>query len=124
MQINSVQGFTSSKNIDSSLPNDLGTAKNTSFSSKAVGITEHVKKFKEAIGEEDFDKIVNKVKDINSDLRYTRFEFKIHDVTKRVMVKIYDKTSDELISEVPPEKFLDLLAGIWEQAGLIVDEKI
>jgi len=40
------------------------------------------------------------------------------------MVKIYDKTNDELITEIPPEKFLDLIAGLWKQAGLIVDEKV
>ncbi|MFY9498265.1 MAG: hypothetical protein WAP93_04150 [Tepidanaerobacteraceae bacterium] len=25
---------------------------------------------------------------------------------------------------MPPEKFLDLIAGLWKQAGLIVDERV
>ena len=50
-------------------------------------------------------------------------EFKIHDGTKRVMVRIVDRITSDVIAEIPPEKFLDLLAGLWKQAGLIVDEK-
>lgn len=117
-------GFTSLNNIDNPLRNDSSIAQSNSYISKTGEIEETVKDFKEIVGKDDFDKIVDKAKDINSDLKYTRFEFSIHDVTKRVMVKIYDRASDELISEVPPEKLLDLLAGIWEQAGLVVDKKI
>ena len=83
-----------------------------------------VKDFKRALGKEDFDLIIDSLKSIPTELTFTRLEFKIHDDTRRVMVRIYDKVSDELISEVPPEKFLDLIAGLWKQAGLIVDEKV
>lgn len=83
-----------------------------------------IKDFKKAVGKDDFDHIVGSIQSMSEDLKYTRLEFEIHADTKRVMVKIYDRNSDELISEVPPEKFLDLLAGLWEQAGLIVDEKV
>lgn len=117
-------GFTSSSNFNNVLENEYSTSHNNSSIANTGEIEETVKNFKKVIGKEDFDRIIDKAKDINSDLRYTRFEFSIHDVTKRVMVKIYDRASDELISEVPPEKLLDLLAGIWEQAGLIVDEKV
>lgn len=83
-----------------------------------------IKDFKKAVGKDDFDHIVGSIQSMSEDLKYTRLEFEIHADTKRVMVKIYDRNSDELISEVPPEKFLDLLAGLWEQAGLILDEKV
>lgn len=117
-------GFTSSSNFNNVLENEHSTSHNNSSIANTGEIEETVKNFKKVVGKEDFDRIVDKAKDINSDLKYTRFEFSIHDVTKRVMVKIYDRASDELISEVPPEKLLDLLAGIWEQAGLVVDKKI
>ncbi len=83
-----------------------------------------VKDFKRALGKEDFNLIIDSLKGIPTDLTFTRLEFKIHDDTKRVMVKIFDRNSDELISEIPPEEFLDLIAGLWKQAGLIVDEKV
>lgn len=53
-----------------------------------------------------------------------RFEFSIHEKTKQIMVKVIDVTTDEVIREIPPEKILDMVAYIWESAGLIVDKKI
>lgn len=53
-----------------------------------------------------------------------KFEFSIHEKTKQIMVKILDSTTDEVIKELPPEKVLDIIAGIWEVAGIMVDEKI
>ncbi len=53
-----------------------------------------------------------------------RFEFSIHETTKQIMVKIIDVSTDEVIRELPPEKILDIVAAIWEVAGIIVDRKI
>lgn len=52
----------------------------------------------------------------------TRFEFSIHEKTKQIMVKVIDKESNELIREIPPEKILDIIAGIWDTVGLFVDQ--
>ncbi|MCK9444123.1 MAG: flagellar protein FlaG [Tissierellaceae bacterium] len=53
-----------------------------------------------------------------------RFEFSIHDATRQIMVKIIDVNTDEVIRELPPEKILDMVAALWEVAGIIVDRKI
>lgn len=53
----------------------------------------------------------------------TRFEFSIHEKTKQIMVKVIDKESNELIREIPPEKILDIIAGIWDTVGLFVDQR-
>lgn len=53
-----------------------------------------------------------------------RFEFSIHEKTKQIMVKIVDVNTEEIIREIPPEKILDLVAAIWEIAGIIVDERV
>ena len=53
-----------------------------------------------------------------------RFEFSIHQETKHIMVKVIDVATNEVIREIPPEKILDLIASLWEIAGLIVDEKV
>lgn len=49
--------------------------------------------------------------------------FGIHEKTNRVTIKIVDKKSREVIKEYPPEKTLDMIAKVWEMAGIMVDEK-
>ncbi len=49
--------------------------------------------------------------------------FGVHEDTNRIMIKIMDKETKEVIKEFPPEKTLDMIARIWEMAGLLVDEK-
>ncbi len=49
--------------------------------------------------------------------------FGIHEKTNRVTIKIVDKTSKKVIKELPPEKTLDMIAKVWEMAGILVDEK-
>ena len=49
--------------------------------------------------------------------------FGIHDKTNRVTIKIVDTKSKEVIREYPPEKTLEMIATVWEMAGIMVDEK-
>lgn len=49
--------------------------------------------------------------------------FGIHEKTNRITIKIIDKKTKEVIKEFPPEKTLDMIAKVWEMAGLMVDEK-
>lgn len=51
------------------------------------------------------------------------FEFSIHEQTKQIMVKVIDKDTKDVIREFPPEKILDMVAKMWEVAGIIVDER-
>jgi flagellar protein FlaG len=52
-----------------------------------------------------------------------KFEFKIHEGTGRLMVKLVNRETDEIIREIPSEKILDLIANIWEMVGILVDER-
>ena len=47
----------------------------------------------------------------------------MHEKTNRITIKIVDKETKEIIKEFPPEKTLDMIAKVWEVAGLMVDEK-
>lgn len=49
--------------------------------------------------------------------------FGVHEDTNRIMIKIMDKETKEVIKEFPPEKTLDMIARIWEMVGILVDEK-
>lgn len=50
--------------------------------------------------------------------------FGVHEDTNRIMIKIMDKETKEVIKEFPPEKTLDMIAKIWEMAGILVDQKL
>lgn len=63
------------------------------------------------------------VENINKNLGNSEAIFGIHDKTNRITIKIVDKTTKEVIKELPPEKTLDMIAKAWELAGLLVDEK-
>lgn len=52
-----------------------------------------------------------------------RLEFSIHDTTKQIMVKVINTEDDTVIREIPSEKVLDMVAHMWEVAGILVDEK-
>ena len=49
--------------------------------------------------------------------------FGIHEATNRITIKIIDKDTKKVIKELPPEKTLDMIAKVWELAGILVDEK-
>lgn len=53
----------------------------------------------------------------------TYLKFSVHEKTKDIMVKIIDNSTGEVLKELPPEKLLDMVAKIWEIAGIFVDEK-
>lgn len=53
-----------------------------------------------------------------------RMEFKIHEKTNRVLVKIVDQANGEIINEIPAEKTLDLLSAIQDAVGLLFDENV
>lgn len=69
------------------------------------------------------EQIKKAVENLNKSLPHSEAIFGIHEATNRVMIKIVDKESKEVIKELPPEKTLDMIAKAWELAGLLVDER-
>ena len=63
------------------------------------------------------------VEKLNRNLQNSEVMFGIHEDTNRVTIKIVDKSTKEVIRELPPEKTLDMIAKVWELAGILVDEK-
>ena len=53
----------------------------------------------------------------------TKCEFSYHEETKRVSIKVIDQDTKEVIKEIPPEETLEMIAKMWELAGILVDEK-
>ena len=52
-----------------------------------------------------------------------KFEFSIHEATKEIMIKVLDSDTNEVVREIPNEKILDMVAKMWEMAGIMVDER-
>ena len=69
------------------------------------------------------ERIKKAVEQLNKSLSHSSAIFGIHEATNRVMIKIVDKDTKEVIKELPPEKTLDMIAKVWEIAGILVDEK-
>lgn len=65
------------------------------------------------------------VEEINKVLHYMneRLEFSVHEATNRVMVRVLDRETDEVLREIPPEQILDLVAKLQELVGLLVDKR-
>ena len=64
------------------------------------------------------------VEDMNRQMKDSVAVFGIHEKTNRVIIKIVDKNTDKVIKEFPPEETLDMIAKVWEVAGILVDEKL
>jgi flagellar protein FlaG len=76
----------------------------------------------EPIDDELLEKSVEQAnKSLKKHDRY--IERNIHEVTKAIMYKVKDTKTDEVIAEFPPQKVQDMIAKMWELAGLFVDER-
>lgn len=65
------------------------------------------------------------IQQANKNLVYQNrvIERAVHDVTKVVMYTVKDTVTHEVIAEFPPKRIQDMIAKMWELAGLFVDEK-
>lgn len=70
------------------------------------------------------DQLKKAVEKINgAQMESSEAVFGFHEETNRVTIKIVDKKTKEVIKELPPEKTLDMIAKVWEMAGLFVNEQ-
>ena len=69
------------------------------------------------------EQIKKAVEQLNKKMGQSEAVFGFHEETNRVTIKIVDKDTKEVIKELPPEKTLDMIAKVWEMAGILVDEK-
>ena len=76
-------------------------------------------------GDANQNQLKEAVKDLHKKLDNSNNEvmFGVHEATKRVTIKIVDKDTKKVVKEFPPEKTLDMIAKVWEMAGILVDEK-
>ena len=127
------QGSTAQTEDKSSVSNTAAVAaeeqteQNGTGSSPAVAdeTAEHDRKVEQEEKQTTGSKQIRKaIDEINKKAVNSEAIFGIHDKTNRVMIKIIDKDTKKVIKEYPLEKTLDMIAKVWEMAGLMVDEKM
>ena len=103
-------------------PVDLNTqaVKTTEYSSQQKGYEENSSENQMTNSNAQIKKAIE---DINKKAYNSEAIFGIHEETNRITIKIVDRSTKEVIKELPPEKTLDMIAKVWEMAGLLVDEK-
>jgi len=50
--------------------------------------------------------------------------FRVHEETGRIIARVIDRKTREIIREIPPEKFLDMIARLQELAGVFINELV
>lgn len=130
-QVNSGYQSQGSANVTAqAVPAKSGTASTNDMSMQqkakdAVTITEDGVKTGNVRedGQASNEQIRQAVDTINKNAHNEEAVFGIHEATNRVTIKIVDKETKEVIKEFPPEKTLDMIAKVWEMAGIMVDER-
>lgn len=85
----------------------------TNVATSKLGENERNRKIKEAMEQ------------ANQKARFkkTSCEFSYDDLTHRISITVKDKETDEVLKQIPAEETLEMIAKLWEQAGIVVDEK-
>lgn len=126
MAIRTVSGmgaYSEASNNAQASKTNVGNGMNTSFDNTAQNKDNYLKESISTKEQAIASKIKATLSEANIKATRTRCEFSIDEPTHRVSIKVIDRVTDEIIREIPPEESLDVLAKIWELAGLLVDEK-
>ncbi len=94
------------------------TASPVSDDKKTADTTHKLVKEKEEV-EKEINSINEKLEGMNRTIRFT-----IDEDSKEVIVRVVDKISGEVISQIPPEEIVRLKERIDEMAGLLVEKTV
>tara|TARA_Y100000588_G_C13982738_1_gene807963 strand:- start:482 stop:862 length:381 start_codon:yes stop_codon:yes gene_type:complete len=112
-----------------SIPNSSDTAVDKGHDVAAAELVGQAGQVKDEQGQQEVvinDEMLDKsIEQANKTLEnYNRYiERSVHEKTKAIMYVMKDSTTNEVIREFPPRKIQDMIAKMWELAGLFVDEK-
>ncbi|GHV39365.1 hypothetical protein FACS189490_02860 [Clostridia bacterium] len=54
---------------------------------------------------------------------FRNLDVSVHDRTKRIMVKVVDTATKEVVREIPSKESLEFLANILERSGVLLDKR-
>ena len=61
---------------------------------------------------------------IQNEIDTTHIQVRIHDETGDTMISVIDDNTGEVIRELPPEKFLDMIVAFQKIDGIFIDRKV
>jgi len=93
------------ENVKVSKPDEIDNSLNEKKNSEI--------EIKNAIGK------INKILEGDS----THLQYEKHDVFNEMIIKVIDDNTNQVISEIPSKKILDMVAKMCEMAGILVDKK-
>jgi flagellar protein FlaG len=114
----SVDNISINRDSSKSIPNVIPSTPNVE-----PAINKDAQGKNSSISEKELKKALDKLTGFLADDN-TSVEYKYHDkFTNDLMITIVDKTTKEVILEVPPKKILDLVAKMMEMVGVLFDKK-
>ena len=72
---------------------------------------------------EDLETVASDLSDFMQSLN-TDIEFSIHEKSGRMMVKVVDTKTHDVLKEFPPEELLDTIGAIRDYVGALLDKKV
>lgn len=76
----------------------------------------------ESVSKQQLDKLIE---DGNKVLQRmdTQLRWSVNKESNQMIVKVLDTQTNEVLREIPPEKYLELVQNLCEQVGLFLDER-
>lgn len=85
---------------------------------------DHMESKKESsITKQDLEENIDGVNNF-LEMNYTSLKFQVHDGLDRLFVEVVDRNTQEVVREIPPKEFLDMISSMLEHVGLIVDKRV
>lgn len=58
------------------------------------------------------------------EVNFTSLKFQVHEDLDRLFVEVIDRETKEVVREIPPKEFLDMISSMLEYVGLFVDKRV
>lgn len=100
-----------------------GRLQGSGHGAEVVSVREHLGQEPQVYCEVTREEIEQATQDLNRMLQHInqRLSFRIHEGSERMIVYVIDNKTNEVVRELPPEKFLDTIAKIREFIGILFD---
>ncbi len=105
--------------------NGTGTGNSTGTAHEKIKEQQNQLELKKAkqVTKEDLE---SNIEGVNKflDLNLTAIKFQVHEDLDRLYVEVVDRHTDEVVRQIPPKEFLDMISTMLEHVGLLVDKRI
>jgi len=113
-------------NREQNRPSQVARPVSTNLAPQALtveSLRNELTELQETISAEFFDRFVQE-----ANARLTpanrKFAYDFHEATNRIVVRVVDRDTDEVIREIPPEKILRATEKMLELVGVLFDESV